>query len=785
MTSRLAVAVALLPALATAADPVPLPAGAFARLGSAAWLHPEQPLSVAVHPSGKVVASGGSDGVVRVWDAATGTVLHTIPRKGGASALAYSADGKCLAAHFGDELIRLFETDKYTETKAVPVKNGDHLGLSADGKLLVASGPLGQAALLEVESGQDRMELPKGRVAAVMPSGAAVAVANEVNAVHVLEVPSGKPLQAYPLPHGDTGAVSHIAYHPDGKRLAIATSGKAPLVRVFDLDKKEPTFSIPGEGPLAFVGETALAGRSGGRLAVWDAKSGKLLRTMGDGVTTLSVSADGRLAATDGGADFPSPRIHLWDLTTGESMNRTPDDLADLRGFAPHPARGVAVAAGSKFLTWPLNAAKPTLVPGLDPVRVVAPFGRSLVVATDTGKVLDVDSPDKPFAGVPLGVRFLAADAHARLIAAVSTGESPELAILDAAKGEAIRRWPLTSRPLAVAVDPAGGRVAILGRDGYARVWATDANGDGKTPAELWKERTARSFRGGIAFSPDGSRLAFTSLMRVCVHDAATGKMEVQFDRTWDDGPFTSVAFGPDGRFLAAGTQGTGGAGVVWELVTHQRAGRYPAGGTVTGVAFLDSGRTLVTAGADDNLLAWDRTRRRGKPAPTATELAAAWLNLGDVNPETAYPATATLAAGGRASVAFVTDKLAGEKELNKSVAKWVSELGAREFQVREAATKELIAVGGPVLSVLEMTEKTPQSAEWTQRAKTVRGRIGLAAEALPDPALVGVALRWVRVAAALDEIADPAATAALKSIRDLGGPAGEEAARVLKRRAK
>ena len=199
MTYRLAVAVALLPALAVAADP--LPAGAFARLGSAAWLHPDQPLALAVHPTGKEVASGGSDGIVRVWDAATGKVLHTIQRKGGggASALAYSADGKWLAAHFNDELVRLYATDKYTESATVTVKNGDHLALSADGKLLIASGALGQVALLEVENGQDRMELPKGRAAALLPGGGAVAVANEVNAVHVLEVPSGKPLRAYPL----------------------------------------------------------------------------------------------------------------------------------------------------------------------------------------------------------------------------------------------------------------------------------------------------------------------------------------------------------------------------------------------------------------------------------------------------------------------------------------------------------------------------------------------------------------------------------------------------------
>lgn len=780
MTLRLAVAVALLPALAVAADPVP-----FARLGSAAWLHPEQPHALAVHPTGREVASGGADGTVRIWDAATGKVMHVVERKNGtASALAYSGDGKWLAVHFNDELVRFYSTDKYAEGRSVPVRSGDNLSLSRDGKLVVASGPLGQPILLEAESGLDRMELPKGRAAAIAPGGGAVAVADETNAVQVLEVPSGKPLQAYPLPAGDGGTVSHLVWHPDGKRLAVATSGKAPRVRLYDPNKKEPLLELPGKGPVAFAGETGLAGRLGDKLAVWDAATGKVLRTMGDGVTALAVSPDGRVAVTDGGAEFPSPRLHLWNLKTGESANRTPDEVADIRGVVPHPDRGVAVATGASLLKWVPGQAKPSVILGAEPARAVVQFGQSLVVA-GADKVFAVSSPDRPFGKVPAGVRFLSADANARWVLAATSGETPELVIVDAAKGEAVRKWPLPGRPLAVAMSPDGARVAVLGRDGFARVWAADADGKGKTPDELWKERTARSFRGGIAFSPDGKLLAYTSLMRLSVHDAATGKVVAQFQREWDDGPYTSLAFSPDGRFVAAGTQGAGGGAVVWELLTRQRAGRFPAGSTVTSVGFLDGGRTLVTAGSDDNVRAWDRGGRRGKAAPTADELAAAWHRLGEVAPEMAYPATIAFAAGGEAAVALVQGKLDGEKKVAESISRWVAELGAKDFEVREAATKELIAIGGPALVALEKAEKSPQSAEWTKRAQAVRGRVQMAAEALPDPALVGVPLRWLRAVAALEAMHDPGATAALEGIRDLGGPAGEDAAKVLARRAK
>lgn len=783
MTLRLFAALAFLPALASADQ---LPAGAFARLGSAKWRHPEQPLALAIHPDGKTLASGGADGLVRVWDAATGEVRHTIRLKAGiASALAYSADGKWLAAHFNDDLVRVYSTDKYVALKTVPGKSIEHLELSGDGSLMLAGGPLGQPALLEVATGQDRMDLPKGRVAALMPGGEAVAVVADTDAVLVLEIPSGKPVRTVPLPKDLGQRATHLAVHPLGKRVAVAggASGEG-AVRVYDFGKDEPRFTLTdAEGPVAFVGETAVVTRLKGKLAVWDGTTGKLLRTAGEGVTTLAVAPDGAFAATDGGATFPSPRVFLWDVKTGGAKNLGADEVVDIRTAVPHPDGGLVVATGDKLVRWKPGETKPAdLLAG--GVRATAATGSNVFVATESDKVFALAAPDKPFAKLPKGVRFLATDAAGKRLACATGADKAELAIVDVATGEVVRGWPLSGRPLAVALDPTGARVAVLGRDGYARVWDTNAAVEkDKTPPELWKERTARSFRAGLAFSPDGTKLAFTSLMRVSVHEAATGKPIALFDRAWDDGPYTSVAFTPDGRFLTAGTQGTSGAAVVWELMSRQRAGRFGSDCTVTGVAFLDDGRTLVTTGSDDNLLAWDRTVRRGKEPPTNSELAAAWLKLGDIDPETAYWAVATVSAGGKKALPFVMERLSEEKRLTESVMKWAAQLDAKEFAVRDEATKQLVGVGGAVLPVLDEFEKTPRSAEWTQRAKIVRGRIRVAAESLPDPSLVGVPLRLLRAVAALES--NPDATAALEAIHDLGGPAGEDATRVLKARKK
>jgi WD40 repeat protein len=427
-----------------------------------------------------LLASGGQDGTVRLWDPVTGTAIGR-PLTGHTStmesvAFGTAADGRLLLASGGqDSTVRLW--DPVTGTAIGRPLTGHTqsvesvaFGVTADGRLLLASG------------GQD------GTVRLWDPvTGTAI----------------GRPLT------GHTSTMESVAFGTaaDG-RLLLASGGRDGTLGLWDpvtgrvLGKPLTGHTQPVES-VAFG--TTEAGRlvlaSGGRdgtIRLWDPATGKALSKPFTGHTStvqsvaFGTAADGRLLLASGGRDGT---VRLWRPVAGKALGRPLTGHAqpvESVAFGTTEAGRLVLASADRDRTVRLwdpaagtTVGKPLAraIPGADSVALVTMEAGRLMLAWGHRK--GTVWLANPVTGV-LGYRLAG---HTQPVDSVAFGIAADGRLVLASGGQdgTIRLWsPVTgtalSEPLtghtgtvkSVAfVTAADGRLVLAsgGQDGTIRLW--------------------------------------------------------------------------------------------------------------------------------------------------------------------------------------------------------------------------------------------------------------------------------------------------------------------------
>ena len=278
--------------------------------------------AVAWSPDGNLVVSGDREQVI-AWDPHTGKERWRLPAPPAVSALAFSPDGKTLAAVGWDGAIRLSEAATGKLLRSMRGREDRLLAVawSPDGKLLACGGDSGNVPIWDAATGKEvrrmQSESPKTDVSclAFSPDGRLLLTGIDEGPTPLYEVATGK--QVLRLAH-DTPRTVSVAFSPDGKTLATGMANN--IVRLWDVRTGGEIKQLKGHtGTITAVSFTAngrqlVTGSDDGSLRLWEIVSGRAALCFGGdgrGVTSMVLSPDGRRMLS-GGQDSTA---HLWDLT--------------------------------------------------------------------------------------------------------------------------------------------------------------------------------------------------------------------------------------------------------------------------------------------------------------------------------------------------------------------------------------------------------------------------------------------------------------------------------------
>jgi WD40 repeat protein len=438
---------------------------------------------------------------------------------------------------------------------------GIYLSCSPDGTRLASN-----QELLDAKTGRVMKEFKGNTPVSFSPNSRFLAIQSE-DTIALLDARDGTEIKT--LKCKRNVQLFRVKFNPNSTMLAVS-SDVGP--KVWNIETGSEAIVIPASKEnqcwdidFSRDGKRLLAAQDNGKVAIWDLATGQAvveLRGSLDPVRAMTFSPDGNQLFTAG---FDK-KVHVWNaepLRIADSLHTVPNEAQTMR---VNSGIGAPVVFGvdDRFILGPSE--------DLGAILWNAKTGRRDYVFDEAlPRTIEIYAFDKA------GTRFATA-AQERRVTPLLTREQ------------------MTKRLGNLDLGPFSKDVIHLGMDQVIRVR------DAKTLKETLTLKAEGSMLLSLAFSPDGSRLAGVSKNDVRVWDLENGKEVFTLPGSTQEA--SAVCYSPDGQWIATGTWqdvrtlDKPGEVRLWNAATGKEAHALKEhnGGRVVSLAFSPDGKWLAAA---------------------------------------------------------------------------------------------------------------------------------------------------------------------------------------------